>query len=271
MRLKRMILLLCAALAAPAFASGGGTTFVNPLPSTPPSPDIVLRESFGPGLDPDFVRPHGGKGDLRTIFAGTNLAGFWVEYPGSKSMAWATPDTGPGWHFAYASLNPYEIPSPIQPDPFNGVVISEWRDGLLAFPDALIPFRGLGSRYAISAEMYPGVVTGGYVALGLTSSGALQSNLAAGGQVWLLLSQVPPFTGMSGYYELRAGSQVLASGSVVLDGFNPVSLVIDPVAQTVSATVNGIDLGTYPARVGPSFLALEGQGWVDDLIVRALP
>lgn len=129
-----MILLLagCAALAAPAFASGGsgsggGSTSINPLPSTPPSPDIVLRESFGPGLDP----------------------------------------------------------------------------------------------------------------------------------------------GMSGYYELRAGGQVLSSGSVVLDGFNPVSLVIDPVARTVSAKVNGIDLGTFAAPVSPGYLALEGQGWADDVIVRS--
>jgi hypothetical protein len=101
--------------------------------------------------------------------------------------------------------------------------------------------------------------------------GALQSNLAAGGQFWLLLSQVAPFNGMNGYYELRVGTQVVASGAAFLQGFTPVSLVVDPVAQTVSATLNGIDLGTYAARVSPSFIALEGQGWVDDLIVRTLP
>jgi hypothetical protein len=28
---------------------GGGTTTINPLPSTPPAPDVILRESFGPG------------------------------------------------------------------------------------------------------------------------------------------------------------------------------------------------------------------------------
>jgi len=278
MQLKAIFLALAAsAVFAPdAFASGSGsgggaTTVVNPLPTAPSAADIVLRESFGPGLDPDFARPQGGKGTLRPVFAGTGLSGFWLEYPGSKSMAWATPDTGPGWHFAYASINPYEIASPIQPDPFNGIVFSDWRDGVLAYPDATIPFRGLASRYAVSAELYPGVLTGAYVALGLTSLAALQSNLATGGQFWLLLSQVAPFDGMSGSYELRVGAQVVSSGPVLLQGFTPVSLVVDPIAQTVSATVNGIDLGTFAARVSPSYLALEGQGWADDVIVRTVP
>lgn len=276
MDLKRILFAMAAALALSpdAFASGGsgggGTTpSVNPLPTTPPAPDIVLRESFGPGVDPDYARPQGGKGTLRTVFAGTGLSGFWLEYPG-KSMSWATPDTGPGWHFAYASINPYEIPSPIQPDPFNGIIFSEWKDGI-AFPDAIIPFRGLDSRYSVSAELYPGVVSGGYVALGLTSSGALQSNLPASGQLWVLLSQVPPFNGMWGSYELDVGAQVVASGPVVLEGFTRVSLVVDPVAQLVSATVNGIDLGTFAARVAPGYLAVEGQGWADDAIVRSAP
>jgi hypothetical protein len=115
------------------------------------------------------------------------------------------------------------------------------------------------------------VLDGAYVALGFTSSAALQSNLPASGQFWLLLSQAPPFTGLSGHYELRVGSQQIASGDVPLDGFTPVSMVVDPSAQTVSVIVNGIDLGTYAARVNPSYLALEGQGWADDIIVRTVP
>jgi hypothetical protein len=64
---------------------------------------------------------------------------------------------------------------------------------------------------------------------------------------------------------------VLASGSVLLDGFNPASITVDPVAQTVSVTLKGVDLGTWAARVSPSFIALEGQGWADDLVVRTVP
>ena len=64
---------------------------------------------------------------------------------------------------------------------------------------------------------------------------------------------------------------MVASGTTFLQGFTPVSLVVDPVAQTVSAAINGVDLGTFAARLNPSYLALEGQGWADDLIVRSLP
>lgn len=279
MNLKTILLAVAssAVLATQAFASGGagggGSTPppFNPLPTTPPSPDIVLRESFGPGPGPAWARPQGGNGNLRSIFAGTGLAGIWLEYPGSKSAAWATPDIGAGWHFAGASINPYEIPSPIQPDPFNGVAYSQWADGILSYPDAIIPFRGVATKYSVSAEVFPGVLTGAYVALGLTASGALQANLQSSGQIWLLLAQDAPFDGLHGHYELRIGAQLLSSGPVWLQGFTPVTIVVDPVAQTVSAAVNGIDLGTYAARVSPSFLALEGQGWADDVIVRSVP
>jgi hypothetical protein len=279
--MTRQILAVLAAVAvfAPeAFASGGSgggggaTTTINPLPSTAPAPDVVLRESFGPGPDPTLSRPQGGNGNLRAVFAGTGLGGFWVEYPGSKSNSWVTPDVGPGWHFAFASLNPYEtLASPIQPDPFNGVVISVWTDGVLAFPDALLPFRGVSTRYSVSADLYPAYLPGSYVGFGLTSSGSLQSNLPASGQIWVLLAQVAPLTGANGRYEVRMGSQVLASGPVLLDGFNPVSITVDPAAQTVGVTLDGVDLGTWAARVSPSFIAIEGQGWADDLLVRTVP
>ena len=101
-----------------------------------------------------------------------------------------------------------EIFSPIQPDPFNGIIFSSWSDGVVAFPDAIVPFRGVSSRYAVSAEMYPGVLSGASVALGLTASGALLSNLAAGGQVSLRLWQIEPFNGLNGGYELRVGDTV---------------------------------------------------------------
>lgn len=269
--MKTGFAMLVAALSFPALASGGGgTTFVNPLPTTAPAPDVILRESFGPGPAPDYSRPKGSS--LRQVFAGTGLAGFWLEYPGSKSTAWSTPDTGAGWHFAFASLNPYEaLPSPIQPEPFNGVIINNWADSVLSFADALMPFRGVSSRYTVSAEVYPSPLAGAYVGFGLTSSGALQSNLPAGGQIWLLLSQVAPADGMHGYYELRIGNQVLASGTTFIDGFTPVTITVDPAAQTVNATVEGLDLGTFSARVTPSFIAFEGQGWADDLIVRLAP
>jgi hypothetical protein len=265
---------------SPAFASGGsggggggvGVTSPSPLPSTPPAPDVILRESFGPGLDGVFQRPQGGNGSPRSVFAGASLSGFWLEYPGSKSVQWSTPDVGPGWHYAFASLNPYEtLPSPIQPDPYNGIAFSEWRDGIVAFPDALIPFRGAASKYSVSAEMYPGGFDTTYVAIGLTGSGALQSNLPSSGQIWILLSQAAPFTGGNGHYEVRSGTTVLASGDTLVEGFTRVSITVDPVAQTVSVSLYGVELGTWAARINPSYIALEGQGWVDDVVVRLVP
>jgi hypothetical protein len=65
------------------------------------------------------------------------------------------------------------------------------------------------------------------------------------------------------------GRQVLASGPVLVSGFTPVTIGVDPAAQTVSVTVDGTAVGSWPARVTPSYLAFEGQGWADDLVVRA--
>jgi hypothetical protein len=271
--------ILAALVSTQAFASGGTgggggttTTFVNPLPQTAPAPDVVLRESFGPGPAPDYSRPQGGNGNLRQVFAGGGLAGYWLEYLGSKNIAWSTPDLTPGWQFAFASLNPYEtLASPIQPAPFNGIAFSSWTDGVVRFPDLIAPFRGIAGRYTVSAEVYPSPLAGSYVGFGLTGSSALNGNLPVSGQIWLRLTQVAPLTGTNGYYELMIGSQVLASGYTFIEGFTPVSITVDPVAQTVSASVEGITLGTFAARVSPGFIAFEGQGWGDDLVVRSTP
>src|SRR4051794_27955021 len=143
-------------------AGGGGVTTVSVLPTTPPAPDVVLRESFGPGPDLIFARPQGGNGKLRSVSAGGDLSGFWLEYPGTRKNIWAT--TGPGgphWEFAFASLNPFEtLASPIHPSPFNGVAFSDWADGIVAFPDAVVPFAGVATKYSLSAELFPAFLEG---------------------------------------------------------------------------------------------------------------
>src|SRR5438270_532243 len=65
-------------------SGGGGVTVTDPsiLPTTPPAPDVLVRESFGMA---NQQRPAGGKGALRDVFAHTTLGGFWLEYPGSKN------------------------------------------------------------------------------------------------------------------------------------------------------------------------------------------
>jgi hypothetical protein len=112
------------------------------------------------------------------------------------------------------------------------------------------------------------------VALGLTGSGPTTSNLMTSGQVWLLLRQNAQLDGFTAEYELRAGASggtVLASGTMYLSGYNPVALRYDPVARTLTANVAGIALGPFDvAGVAPRYVALEGQGWVDDFVVRSV-
>ncbi|MFL5416055.1 MAG: hypothetical protein ACJ78Y_08665 [Myxococcales bacterium] len=243
------------------------------LPTTPPEANVVLRESFGPGPDLLLARPQGGSGGLRNVFAGTDLGGFWLEYPGSKSAVWSTPSTGGHWIFAFASLNPLEaMASPLQPLPFNGIAFSDWSDGVVTTSDLVIPFRGMATKYSVSAELFPAFLAGSYAGFGLTTSGALNANLPASGQIWVRLTQIDPVAnGADGQYDIMAGNSVLASGLVNLEGFNPVQITVDPVAQTFNVMLNGFDLGTWAARLTPSFIAFEGQGWADDLVVRTLP
>lgn len=57
-----------------------------------------------------------------------------------------------------------------------------------------------------------------------------------------------------------------------MEGFNPVALRVDPVNGTVSATVNGSAVGPFavPAFT-PAFIAIAGQGNVNNLVVRSVP
>jgi len=258
------------ALAAKGGGGGGGVPpppVPNPLPTTAPAPGVIFRESFGPGADGVFARPQGGSGNLRVVNAGTSLGGFWVEWPGSKSTSWSSPNGA--WIFAFASIDPYEtLPTPIQPSPFDGIAFSDWTDGVVTTFDAIAPFRGAATAYTLSADVFPAFLEGSYVGIGLTGSGALSANLPASGQIWLKLSQIAPFDGAAGQYDVMFGNTSLASGQVVLDGFNPVEITVDPAAQTVNVVLNGANLGTWATKVSPSFIAIEGQGWADNVVVQ---
>jgi hypothetical protein len=242
----------------------------NPLPTASPSPDIVIRESFGFG--PDFVRPAGGKGTLKSSFG--NIDGFWVEWPGSGKTSWS--GTQGGWSFAGCSTDAFELPSPLQPTPgSNGCVVSSWAGGVVKFPSALMPFAGLAGKYEISADVTPAGLAGTSVAIGLTANGAAVANLQTTAQVSLLVRQGPALDGISGVYELRVGGvpgTVLASGAMLLSGYNPIAIRVDPVAGTVSAVVNGMVIGPFAATgIAPRYAAFEGQGVLDNFVVRTLP
>ncbi|HZX95974.1 MAG TPA: hypothetical protein VFE90_15735 [Myxococcales bacterium] len=262
---------------------GGGVTtpppppLPNPLPTTPPEPGVIIRESFGFG--PDNARPNGGKGTMRAVFTNMSISGFWVEWPGSKTTVWRAPETGPqSWTFCGASENWFEGPSPLQAPGMNGCITSAWFDPPVINPTALLPFTQPAGSYEISVDMFPGGRPNSYVAIGLTRSGALNDNLNSVGDVWLLLRSAPvPDSGLNATYELRLNGTtgpLLAQGDVFLvNGFwNPVSLRYDPVSKSVSADVSGISLGAFPVDIAPpSFIAIEGVGIADNLVVRNSP
>ena len=72
-------------------------------------------------------------------------------------------------------------------------------------PTALMPVTLPTTPYEVSFNGYPAPIDGKYLALGLTNSGALYSNLATGASVVLVLRPEVPFSNYMLVYELRAG------------------------------------------------------------------
>jgi hypothetical protein len=250
-------------------------TLPNPLPTTAPAPDILVRESFG--LGPDIARPAGGRGDMRPTYLHTGIGGFWVEWPGSKNTAWIAPDAGQTWRFCGTNATPYELPSPLQAAPgTEGCAASEWFDMTVAtqWPTALLPFTPPATAWQVSMEGYPSVIEGAYVALGLTSSGATYSNFSSVGQVWLSLRKQQVMVNGPLVYELRVNGMagpLLATGVVDDLTWNTMVIGYDPVAQVLSASINGIALGPFPmALTTPKYAGFEGIGIMDNFVVRKL-
>lgn len=264
--------------------SGGGgtpTTGPNPLPTTAPAPDILVRESFGPG--PADVRPKGGKGDLRSAFIGVTLGGFWVEWPGSKNTAWITPSGEATWKFSSSSnggpnFNPYELPSPLETDRGYGVVaglvFSDVSDGATGgYPTALLPVAWPTTPWSVSIE---GVIWGqtpaSYIALGLTDSSTTLGNLMTASKLTLLFR--PAADGASMTWELwRGGSprSLVASGGMEDLSLNQLKLDYVPATQQLTARVNGVAVASLQINLGtPRYAAFEGHGLVDDFVVRRI-
>ncbi len=261
---------------------GGGTTpppLPNPLPTTAPAPDILVRESFGMG--PDTVRPAGGKGQLKSSFVHTTIGGFWAEWPGKKATAWITPDGDQTWKFCGTNPSPYELPSPLQGtaenDFFNaGCASSEWFDlPITQFPTALLPFAAPAGKWQVSMEGWPSVVDGAYVALGLTNSAVTLSNFSSAGLVWLGLRPQEVLATGALVYELRLNGRtgaLLASGVVDDETWNRMVIAYDPATRTLTASINGIALGPFTANLGaPRYAGFEGVGILDNFVIRRLP
>ena len=259
--------------------TGGGGTPVsgtNPLPTTAPAPDILYRESFGPG--PAGVRPKGGKGDLRSTFIGTTLGGFWVEWRGSKNTGWITPGGEATWKFTSGISgndpigNPWELPSPLEVGGMRGFVWSDVTDGVTGgYPSALLPVTLPTTRWSVSMEGTP--ATGGQLVLGLTDSSVTLNNLTTVGKVALLLRT--DATASTTVWELWLGGAtrtLLASGITDDLYYNQLQLTYNPQAQQLSASVNGVTVGPFTANLGvPRYAGFEGTGVADNFVIRRLP
>lgn len=272
-------LLMGLMLAGGAAAKGGNPPpgGTNPLPDHPPAPDILMRESFGPG--PDFVRPKGGKGDLRSSGLYETLGGFWIEWPGSKNNAWKTPNGDQSWKFAGAGGNPYELPSPLQPDESTmGVAYANNFDvppGTEIYPTALVAIQPPVTPWAVSIEAVPIQDLdrpNSYVALGLTRDGKLLlSNFTTVGLATVILRPEPDSPTGQLRWDLRIGGASQAQGLTDDWTYNHLELRIDPSAGQLWAGINGSFVGPYAAPTGPiSFAGFEGKGMADNFVMRRL-
>jgi len=264
-----------------AGGGGGAACDTTPvLPATAPAPGIFMRESFGMG--PQY-RPTGGKGCNKPVFAHTSIGGFWMEYPGNKNTPWlAAPETGRTWRFCAQSTDPYELPSPLQPDygfgPMNGCVISDWTDPTLPFdqaPTALIPLQKTAGAFQASIDGWPAPIAGTYVALGLTDSTLTTNNLETSAGLWLLLKEVT-FDNTLTAYEFRLNGMtgpLLASGQFISQTFNRIAVRYNPATGLAGASINEVDLGSFPAgfTATPKFVGFEGVGILDNFVVKQVP
>jgi len=191
--------------------------------------------------------------------------------------SWITPDGNQTWKFAAIGgyLDPYELPSPLQATEYSqGAIVSEWFDAVTQYPTALLPFKQPAQPYVVSMEGWPSVVPGAYIAIGLTASGATLSNFSTVGQVWLSLRKEQAMVNGPLVYEWRLTGQagpLLATGVVDDVTWNRMEIHYDPVAQKVSASINGLALGSYHLAITPSFVGFEGVGVLDNFVIGLEP
>lgn len=256
----------------------GGTTKVtpptaSPLPQVAPEPGVLIHESFGWGST--NLRPVGSKGALSWIPEKPSLSGYWVEYPGSKTLAWQAPDTR-HWKWAQVGgyLDPYALHSVL--DDLNAGAASSV-DGLQPAarpaPTALLPFTPPAQPWSVSMEVTPLALANSYVAIGLTASGITLDNFNTVGQTWLSVRKQSDYYSPVVYEWRRNGSTgpLLATGVLPDEVWNRLVLRVDPVAQTLSAEVNGTRLGSTAWTDVPRYVGFEGVGTADNFVVRTAP
>jgi hypothetical protein len=93
--------------------------------------------------------------------------------------------------------------------------------------------------------------------------------------VWLLLKEVT-FDNTLTAYEFRLNGMtgpLLASGQFISQTFNRIAVRYDPATGLAGASINEVDLGSFPAGLAgtPKFVGFEGVGILDNFVVRQLP
>jgi len=155
----------------------------------------------------------------------------------------------------------------------------DWTDPSLPFdqaPAALIPLVGTTGAFQASIDGRPAPIAGTYVAVGLTDSTLTVNNLETSAGVWLLVTQGPALNNVDMVYELRLNGRtgpLLATGTFSSVNFNQIAVRYDPATGQAGASINGTDVGSYPAGLSaaPKFVGFEGVGTLDNFVVRALP
>ena len=236
---------------------------------------LIFRESFGFGRrQRSAPKKRGGEDDPRSSSQPGSAP--WAEFPKSeKSVTWMSIDASgvPGWNFAAATPNPC-MRIRARCNRMARTVAMCFNDvGEFRAVNLMAPISSPRSKFSLSAELMPRPILGHSTSLGLTNSNVLEDNFEGSAAVWVrILAQA---TGVQGTGEVEFRTRGMAGQSVAMqipvefNGFNPVEIVVDPVALTATATVNGIVIGTLPIPSGTTkYVGFEGSGVLYNVILK---
>jgi hypothetical protein len=267
-------------LFAATLAAGAGKT---PVGSTPPPVgnavpgQLLIRESFGNNAW-TFLRPTGGKGVLQPV--GNTFSGIWAEFPSNAKAIWSTPgEDVQTWKIGGTGMNPKEDPSPFQLGGYNCVASIMNNPSGTTNPAALLPFSPPSIPYEVSLDLLQWYNdTNDWFAVGFTSSNAVNHNFESNGQAWMRVRMDAVQVGAyRATLELHTdGVQgATVSSSVILGGFDTLTVRYDPVNHTVTGLFNGVSVGTLSyTAAGINHVGFEAAATVmvfsaDNFLVKA--
>jgi hypothetical protein len=262
--LRRCAALVGVALACASFTAGQARA------------ELLLKDSFGfAPVTSDGGTRLDANGNVVHVFLHSDLNGLRAEFPNNASAVWrvAGGHGVPTWGFSGTSPDPFEqYGTPSEPTPNDNGTMS-----LVVTPDdpqppgktdALLPFTPPAGPFRASMDVVGGGTT---TALGFTSNTTtLYDNFQTSGQAWLVLHGGGG-QGQLGTWEVHTNGLAgpSASGTTLLNGYNPISISYDPLTQTVQGSVNGVPTPVLPyAATGISGVGFEGVWTVNNFVVQ---